>query len=92
MVKNELIAEGERLIGKVKKRDIFHLEGIEPHDVMDDSDLNDLKKWLKAVDLFSYSITDQRIKDRIDNLWVYNHNRVNIDNIKLIVSLLKLNL
>lgn len=85
MTKEELIAAGEYLLNKTFKKDVFGLGSFD--DVLSEEDSKIAANWVRDLDL--WSISHGIIANRIADLWIINGDRVNLENIKYVVDLLR---
>lgn len=89
MKKTDLISQGEELLSCVKKRNIFGADFADEN-CMDDDDIKRLQTWLERVEEFVEKQGLECQKKRLaDNSWIVNGERVSVERIKYILSIIE---
>lgn len=89
MKKDDLIRQGKELLSCVKKRNVFGTDFADEN-CMDDDDIKRLQTWSERVEEFVEKNGLECQKNRLtDNSWIVNGERVNVERIKYILSIIE---
>lgn len=89
MKKDDLIRQGKELLSCVKKRNIFDPDFADEN-CMDKTDIQKLLTWFERVEEFVEKFGLECQKNRLaDNSWIVNGERVSVERIKKILSIIE---
>lgn len=89
MKKTDLISQGEKLLSCVKKHNIFGADFADEN-CMDNDDIKRLQTWFERVEEFVERYGLECQKNRLtDNSWIVNGERVSVERIKYILSIIE---
>lgn len=88
MNSKELIEEGNNLINKIIKRDVFKIGSLE--DSLNEEDFQRLKNWIAKLESISYSFKEKQLGNELRNLWFYNGDRISSNAIKRAIEILEM--